>query len=98
MSYELIPAADHAEELIRDAKDQPFLNAAIVSDGDIILTADKDFLSLELEHPKYMTVAYFLRVRASKDSPSLFNKNTGRESENLGLRPVLSLHLRHIVF
>lgn len=30
MSYELIPAVDHAEKLIRDAKDQPILNAAIL--------------------------------------------------------------------
>lgn len=59
MSYELIPAVDHAEKLIRDAKDQPILNAAIVSDVDIILTGDKDFLSLEMEHPKSMTVAQF---------------------------------------
>lgn len=29
MSYELIPAVDHAEKLIRDAKDQPILNAAL---------------------------------------------------------------------
>ena len=43
-SYELIPAVDHAEKLIRDAKDQPILNAAIVSDVDVILTGDKDFL------------------------------------------------------
>ena len=59
MSYELIPAVDHAEKLIRDAKDQPILNAAIVSDVDIILTGNKDFLSLELERPKCMTVAQF---------------------------------------
>ena len=51
MSYELIPAVDHAEKLIRDAKDQPILNAAIVSDVDVILTGDKDFLSLDMEHP-----------------------------------------------
>lgn len=31
MSYELIRAVYHAEKLIRDAKDQPILNAAIVS-------------------------------------------------------------------
>lgn len=43
MSYELIPAVDHAEKLIRDAKDQPILNAAIVSDVDIILTGIKIF-------------------------------------------------------
>ena len=60
MSYELIPAVNHAEKLIRDAKDQPILNAAIVSDVDIVLTGDKDFLSLEMEHPKCMTVAQFL--------------------------------------
>ncbi len=35
MSYELVPAINHAEKLIRDAKDQPILNAAIVSDVDI---------------------------------------------------------------
>ena len=45
MSYELIPAVDHAEKLIRDAKDQPILNAGIVSDVDVILTGDKDFLA-----------------------------------------------------
>ena len=60
LSYELIPAVNHAEKLIRDAKDQPILNAAIVFDVDIILTGDKDFLSLELDHPKCMTVAQFL--------------------------------------
>ena len=59
MSYELIPTVDYAEKLIRGAKDQPILNAAIVSDADIILTGDKDFLSLEMEHPKCMIVAQF---------------------------------------
>ena len=29
MSYELIPAVDHAEKLIRDAKDQPILNGRL---------------------------------------------------------------------
>ena len=60
LAYELIPAVDHAEKLIRDAKDQPILNAAIVSDVDVILTGDKDFLSLDMDHPKCMTVARFL--------------------------------------
>lgn len=59
LPYELIPAVDHAEKLIRDAKDQPILNAAIVSDVDVILTGDKDFLALDMEHPKCMTVADF---------------------------------------
>lgn len=60
LSYELIPAAPHAQKLIRDAKDQPILNAAILYDIDIILTGDKDFLSLNMEHPKCMTVTQFL--------------------------------------
>lgn len=60
LSFELIPAIDYAEKLIRDAKDQPILNAAIVSDVDVILTGDKDFLSLNIEHPQCMTVAQFL--------------------------------------
>ena len=68
MSY-LIPAVDHAEKLIRDAKDQPILNAAIVSDVDIILTDDKDFLSLDMEHPKCMTVAQFLESEGVEDLP-----------------------------
>ena len=59
LSYELIPASYHAEKLIRDAKDQPILNAAIVADVDVILTGDKDFLSLDMEHPKCMNVSQF---------------------------------------
>lgn len=59
MSYELIPEVDHTEKLIRDAKDQPILNAAIISNIDIILIGDKDFLRLDMEHPKCMTVAQF---------------------------------------
>ena len=67
LSYELIPASYHAEKLIRDAKDQPILNAAIVYDVDIILTGDKDFLSLDMEHPKCMTVAQFLEIEDTED-------------------------------
>lgn len=59
LSYELIPAACHAQKLIRDTKDQPILDAAIAADVDIILTGDKDFLSLDMEHPKCMTVTQF---------------------------------------
>jgi len=60
MSYELIPAVDFAEKLIRDAKDQPILNAAILADVDEILTGDKDFLSMDMEHPRCLTAAQFL--------------------------------------
>ena len=60
MSYELIPAVYHSEKLMRDAKDQPILNAAIIFGVDIILTGDKDFLSLDIEHPKSMKPSEFL--------------------------------------
>ena len=60
LPYELIPAVDHAEKLIRDAKDQPILNAAIIADVDMILTGDKDFLSLDIERPRCLTAAQFL--------------------------------------
>ena len=67
MSYELIPAIAHAEKLIRDAKDQPILNAAIVYNNvDIVLTGNKDFLSLDMEHPKCMTAAEFLEQETTK--------------------------------
>ncbi|MCM1162217.1 MAG: putative toxin-antitoxin system toxin component, PIN family [Roseburia sp.] len=62
MSYELIPAAYYAEKLIRDVKDQPILNAAIISNVDIILTGDKDFLSLDMEHPHCMSVTDFMGI------------------------------------
>lgn len=59
-SYELVPAVSNGTKLIRDAKDQPILNAAIVADVDMILTGDKDFLSLEMERPRCLTAAQFL--------------------------------------
>ena len=58
----MIPSVEKAEKLIRDPKDQPILNAAIVSGIDVILTGDKDFLSLDLGCPKPMNVAQFLEA------------------------------------
>jgi len=52
LSYEPIISVNSAEKLIRDPKDQPILNAAILYDVDIILTGDKDFLSMNMEHPR----------------------------------------------
>lgn len=64
LSYELIPAIYSASKLIRDIKDQPILNAAIVADVDVILTGDKDFLCLEMERPKCMNIADFIKHAA----------------------------------
>ena len=60
LSYELIPAVYHAEKLIRDATDQPILNAAIVYGIDVIVTGDKDFLSLDLKIPECLNAAEYM--------------------------------------
>jgi len=67
LSYELILSVEEAEKLIRDPKDQPILNAAIVNGIDVILTGDKDFLSMGMEQPKCMTVAQFLESEEVTD-------------------------------
>lgn len=67
LSYELIPEVEHTTQHMRDVKDQPILNAAIASDVDVILTGDKDFLSLAMEHPVCMTAAAFLLHEGLQD-------------------------------
>ena len=59
LSYTLIPAVHSRLFTIRDVKDQPILNAAIVEDLDVVLTGDKDFLSLDIEHPECLSVMEF---------------------------------------
>ena len=66
LTYELLPVVDRTLMQMRDVKDQPILNTAIVNDVDIIVTGDKDFLSLELERPKCMSVAKFLEIEAGR--------------------------------
>lgn len=60
LTFELIPAVEFFEKKMRDEKDQPILNAAVLADVDMILTGDKDFLSLDLDRPKCITVAEYL--------------------------------------
>ncbi len=62
ISYELIPDSTDLACEIRDVKDQPILNAAINADVDIILTGDKDFLSLGLERPRCVSVREFRKL------------------------------------
>lgn len=60
LSFELIPSSPYAGTLIRDPKDQPILNAAILAGVDMLITGDKDFLVLDLEQPLCITAAQFL--------------------------------------
>ena len=50
------------KKAIRDVKDRPILRAAMNADVDILLTGDKDFLEADIEMPKTMTAAEFLRL------------------------------------
>ena len=56
----IIPAIHIGSEIIRDETDQPILNAALFYNIDIIITGDKDFLSLEIERPKCMTPSQYI--------------------------------------
>jgi predicted nucleic acid-binding protein len=60
LPFELVPAPLQPGKLISDPKDHPILNAAIIADVDMIISGDKHFLDLEMDHPKTMTVAQFL--------------------------------------
>lgn len=50
------------EQKIRDVKDRPILRAAINADVDILLTGDKDFLEADIEKPRTMTAAEFMKL------------------------------------
>ena len=60
LPYELIIAPLQPCKLISDPKDHPVINAAIVADVDIIISGDRHFLDLNMEHPKSLSVAEFL--------------------------------------
>lgn len=65
LSFEFIPNAElPTNSHIRDVKDQPILDAAVAADVDIIITGDKDFLTLDIDKPICITAAQFLeRIR-----------------------------------
>ena len=60
LTFELISAPEAPQKLISDPKDAPILNAAIIADIDIIISGDKHFLELTIEHPKVMKAAEYL--------------------------------------
>jgi predicted nucleic acid-binding protein len=53
------------ERLMRDMMDRPIVRSAVVSDVDIILTGDKDFLESGIDRPRMMTPSDFLFVHPS---------------------------------
>lgn len=62
MSYELVYTPQEMESGlfdIRDAKDYPVLYTAIQEGVDVLITGDKDFSDIEIEHPEILTPAQF---------------------------------------
>jgi len=47
---------------LRDSNDLPVLASAIMEDVDILVTGDKDFFDLDLEHPLILTPAQFVAI------------------------------------
>ncbi len=45
---------------IRDSADYPVLMSAILADVDILITGDKDFMDIDIEHPEILTPAEFM--------------------------------------
>ena len=64
LPYELIPTQVQPGKLISDPKDHPILNSAIAANVDIIISGDKHFLGLKMDHPSPLSVADFLEKYA----------------------------------
>lgn len=63
MTFELVYAPTMMNDDIpnmRDPKDEPILASAIEANVDVLLTGNKDFLSLNIERPKIMSMSDFL--------------------------------------
>ncbi|MCL2754570.1 MAG: putative toxin-antitoxin system toxin component, PIN family [Oscillospiraceae bacterium] len=60
--YKTVTAPCHPNTLINDPKDAPILNAATLHNVDVIISGDKHFLNLEIEHPKILRAADFLEL------------------------------------
>jgi uncharacterized protein len=59
LKYKLVPAPKTYKIQIRDAKDQPILNAAITQNIDMLITGDRHFLELDLDVFQIITPSEF---------------------------------------
>ena len=57
LPYELVYTPQWQENMpdLRDKKDKPILAAALISDVDMIITGDKDFLESGIERPEIIS-------------------------------------------
>jgi putative PIN family toxin of toxin-antitoxin system len=64
LPYEFVYTPQHPKQgafAMRDEKDYPVLYSAIIEDVDIFVTGDKDFDKIDLEKPKIISPAGFLK-------------------------------------
>lgn len=70
VSFELIDEVPDGPLVMRDPDDQPILNAAVSSGMDLIVSGDRDFLCLDMERPRCVSVAWFLENMAPEEDGS----------------------------
>ena len=66
IAFEIIPTpVDEVpdESKIRDVKDRPILRAAQLTNVDILLTGDKDFLESGVTNPKIIDPSFFINQK-----------------------------------
>jgi len=62
LGYSLVVAPRSESTQIADPKDAPILNVAILEDVDIIISGDNHFLNINLERPKILSPAQYLKI------------------------------------
>ena len=64
-TIKVVPTPNHStdkDKLLRDYKDIPILQCAIISNADYILTGDKDFLEAKIDKPICISASDFLNL------------------------------------
>lgn len=59
INYELLEPNETLSIGIRDSNDLPILKSALGGSVDVLITGDKDFLALNLKHPRIMSPSDF---------------------------------------
>lgn len=60
LEYTPVNILDKRVLKLRDKKDIPILNSAIISNVDILITGDKDFKDIDIDRPEIITPTEFL--------------------------------------
>jgi putative PIN family toxin of toxin-antitoxin system len=66
LSYEIVIAPREASKIIKNPKDAPILNSAIIENIDYLISGDRHFLSLAIEQPKILAPSTYLRIQETE--------------------------------